>query len=187
MTLASAWKQLAAEAYIASMRSSAKTVFCTRNFFLGVALHVRRGSLDDYLRPVDSALAFANGDLLLLSERETNGVLLALARADKRVVSATHAKLVHLSYAGSEPGDARLKTNPLMRNAVTYTRQSRGAQSCGALACIWVFGGITTIPNDGRAAVKNLVEGQRRAVRHIVDSRGHGHMLPRSDLERLLT
>ncbi|CAN0036131.1 unnamed protein product, partial [Scytosiphon promiscuus] len=187
MSLASAWEHLAADAFIARVRSAAKTVFCTPNFFLAISLHSRRGSLDDYLRPVDSALAFPNGDLLLLSEREANGVLLALARGGCSLPNAPQAKLIHLSYAGSERGDPRMKTNPLMRDAVTHTRQSRAAQSCGALACIWVFGGTTTIPSDGRAAVKDLVKGQRVAVRHIVASRGHEQMLPRSDLERLLT
>ncbi|CAM9708595.1 unnamed protein product, partial [Scytosiphon promiscuus] len=187
MSLASAWEHLAADAFIARVRSAANTVFCTPNFFLAISSHSRRGSLDDYLRPVDSALAFRNGDLLLLSEREANGVLLALARGGCSVPNAAQAKLIHLSYAGSERGDPRMKTNPLMRDAVTHTRQGRAAQSCGALACIWVFGGTTTIPSDGRAAVMDLVKGQRVAVRHIVASRGHGHMLPRSDLERLLT
>lgn len=161
-------------------------MFCTRNFFFATASCRKRGSLDDYLRPVDSALAFPNGDLLLLSEREANGVQLAHATSNARGAPPSHAKLVHLSYAGSERGDPRLGTNTLMRDAVTFTRRTREPRSCEALACIWVFGGITTIPNDGRAAVKNLVQGQRVAVRHIVASRGHEHTLPRSDLERLL-
>lgn len=170
-----------------SVGLSAREVYCTRNFLLGFA--GRETSLDDYLRPVDAALAFADGGILLLSEREANGVLLALTRIRDRgdTESSTQPRVVHLSYARSEQGEARTRTNPLMREAVLRTRRDHGTLSCASLARIWVFGGITTIPDDGRDAVKALIKGKRLAVRHIVAARGHGHMLPRSDLERLLT
>lgn len=187
MPLESAWKCLTNEAQISPIGSSARatpTVFCTENFLVGTS-QPSKSSLDDYLRPVDAALAFADGSLLLLSEREANGVMLALGR-DRTLPGNTRGsqpKLIHLSYAGSEPGEERISTNPLMREAT----QERGALRCAALARIWVFGGITTIPKDGRDAVKTLIKGKLAAVKHIVAARGHGHMLPRSDLERLLT
>lgn len=185
--LARAWNRLAKEAQISSVGSSAKTVFCTRNFLFGTANFATMSSIDDYLRPVDSALVFTNGDMMVLSERETNGVLLALAKSRGQGDTARPtAKLVHLSYAGVEEGESRINTNPLMRDAVLHTRKGHEALSCAALARIWVFGGTTTIPVEGREAVRGLVKGKRLAVRHIVAARDHMHMLPRSDLERLL-
>lgn len=184
--LESAWKRLTGEAQIAPTSISAPMVFCTRNFLVGT-MQSEMSSLDDYLRPVDAALAFTDGRMLLLSEREANGVLLALARSRETGGSttggSTQPKLIHLSYAGSEPGGERISTNPLMREA---TRE-HGTLRRAALARIWVFGGITTIPADGRDAVKTFIKGKWSAVKHIVAARGHGHMLPRSDLERLLT
>lgn len=187
MSLASAWGQLAEEAQISSVGSSVKKLFCTRNFLFGTANVSRMSSIDDYLRPVDAALVFGNGDMMLLSERETNGVLLALARSRGQGDTARPtAKLVHLSYAGVEEGEPRIGKNPLMRDAVLHTRKGNEGLSCAALARVWVFGGITTIPVEGREAVEGLVKGKRLAVRHIVAARDHMHMLPRSDLERLL-
>lgn len=187
MSLESAWKSLTKEAHISSLGSSAPNVFCTPNFLVGIAEST--ASLDDYLRPVDAALAFANGDMLLLSEREANGVLLAVARSRDRGQTATlkQPNLIHLSYAGSEQGGQRMSTNPLMREAVSHARRGRGTQRCAALARIWVFGGTTTIPDDGRDAVKVLVKGKRSAVKHIVAARGYAHMLHRSVLDILMT
>lgn len=103
MSLATAWEQLDAEAFIESIRASAQAVFCTRNFFYTIETDGKRGEQDEYLRPVDWALAFANGDMLLLSEREANGVLLARAWSNNRFgrTTLTPPTLIHLSYAGS--------------------------------------------------------------------------------------
>lgn len=178
-------------------------VFCTRNFFHAIETNGERGSHDEYLRPVDWGLAFANGDVLLLSEREANGVLLARGGCSGRVASATLTPptLIHLSYAGSAQRgpvlkrsirvsseitaqrDQALNTNSLMRDIM----RDGGARIYAALAGIWVFGGITTIPKGGREAVQNVVKGGRVAVQYIVTCRDRGHMLPRSDLERLVS
>jgi len=55
------------------------------------------------------------------------------------------------------------------------------------LASIWVFGGITDIPEHAKDAVKTLIKGGKLAIEHIVTMRGHGKLLPMSDLEALLT
>ncbi|CAM9657855.1 unnamed protein product, partial [Hapterophycus canaliculatus] len=185
ISLASAWEQLGVEASIDSTKTSAQAVFCTHNFFNTIENNERRGSQDECLRPVDWALAFANGDVLLLSEREANGVLLARGESNDRMAPemSTPSALIHLSYAGSAQRGPALNTNTLMRDII----QDRGAQICAALSGIWVFGGITNIPKDGREAVKSLIKGGRAAIQYIVACRDHGHMLPRSDLERLLT
>lgn len=193
---------LAADAQISTVRSSAHKVFCTANFLFAVANHeVSLPSLDDYLRPVDAALLFTDGEMVLLSEREADGVLLAQSRSSSqplpslgRQPSSAAPKLIHLSYTASEQHETRLETNPLMRAAKRQTaddvqqpavRPTEPADP--ALAMVWVFGGWTTVPEHAKGAVKALVQGGRHAVGHIVAVRGHTHMLPRSDLERLLT
>lgn len=212
MPLAKAWGYLAADAQISTVRSSAHKVFCTANFLFAVANqevslpslddYLRPvPALDDYLRPVDAALLFTDGEMVLLSEREADGVLLAQSRSSSqplpslgRQPSSAAPKLIHLSYTASEQHETRLETNPLMRAAKRQTaddvqqpavRPTEPADT--ALAMVWVFGGWTTVPEHAKGAVKALVQGGRHAVGLIVAVRGHAHMLPRSDLERLLT
>lgn len=162
-------------------------VFCTSNFLFAVANHST--SLDDYLRPVDAALEFTSGEMVLLSDREANGILLAQSRSSSKPLaslggqpSSVAPKLIHLSYTTSEENETRIETNPLMRAA---KRQTNAADT--TLATVWVFSGWTTIPEHAKADVRTFIKGGRSAVGHIVAARGHGHLLPRSDLERLLT
>ena len=169
------------------MLSTAQKVRCTHNFFFA-AVNLSK-PLDDYLRPVDAALLFADGKMLLLSEREADGILLAQSVSSSQPSvkvgnqrSSAAPKLIHLSYTLSEENEARIKTNPLMHAAKHRTRTA-----CTTLAPVWVLSGWTTVPEHAKAAVKVFIKGGRRAVGHIVAARGHGHLLPRSDLERLLT
>lgn len=185
MTLESGWKRLADQAQISPVASSAPAVFCTENFLVGT-MQPTASSLDDYLLPVDAALSFTDGGVLLLSQREANGMLLAFARSHERLDTTERSiqpKLIHLSYTCSEQGGERISRNPFMCEAT----RACGKLKCEALAKIWVFGGITTIPDDGRDAVKSFIKGKWSAVKHIVAARGHAHLLPRSDLERLST
>lgn len=180
LPLASALRCLSAAAHIEPMRSRAVSrVFCTENFLF--ATSVRR-QLDDYLRPVDAILVFPNGNVLLLSEREADGVLRVLANGDGSIVP--RPMLVHLSYTGSgadhEP--VRFARNPLMRAAAISRTVGETT-----LVAIWLFGGRTSIPVCSREVVKRQVKGAVLAVRHLVAMQGQSHMLPRSDLERLLT
>lgn len=143
---------------------------------------------------------FPNGEMVLLSERETDGILLALSRSASQsssslgsYLSGTQPQLVHLSYTASEQYEPRMKANPLMRAAKSQSHAQRSRLRSHtkapdtALPVVWVFSGWATVPEHAKDAVKAFVKGGRRAVEHIVAARGHGHMLPRSDLERLLT
>eukprot|EP00903_Cladosiphon_okamuranus_P011180 g10551.t1 len=192
--LTDAWDSLTADSQIPALQSWEANIFCTANFLFGVANHTT--SLDDYLRPVDAALVFENGGMVLLSERETDGILLALSRSASRsstsCSSSALPKLVHLSYTQSEQDEPRIKTNPLMRAATNQTHVHRPWRSHTnpahlALPVVWVFGGFTAVPEHAKEAVKAFVEGGRHAVEHMMAVRGHGNMLPRSDLERVLT
>lgn len=197
--LAEAWGYLTADAQMSAVRSSVHKVFCTANFLFAVSNHgASLSALDDYLRPVDAALVFASGEMVLLSERETDGILLAQSRSSSQPLashgrnpSSAVPKLVHLSYTASEQHEPRLETNPLMRAAKRQTQVQRAVRSTKAadtaLAVVWVFSGWTTVPEHAKDAVKAFVKGGRHAVGHIVAVRGRGHMLPRSGLERLLT
>lgn len=202
------------EAQISTLDMPAQNAFCTGNFLFGVT--GRTAALDDYLRPVDAALVFANGEMVLLSEREADGVLLALVCASSRSTDSpapsTPPKLVHLSYTTSELNEPRVRANPLMRDAKLQgsPRGDQRAPSAGgvsqivpdrgsglgsapiavhdtALASVWVFGGTTVIPAHARDAVKKFVRGQRLPVGHMLMVRGLEQALPRSDLDRLLT
>lgn len=152
-------------------------VFCTHNFFFASDT---RGCLDDYMRPVDALLVFPSGQVLLLSERETDGVLRAMLDADGERHSQTI--LFHVSYttAGMRPFEEsplKLPRGVQAGNALTYR----------TLASMWIFSGTTSIPPPGRGWVKALVRNRKIAVQSLLSMRGLDHVLPRSDLERLLT
>lgn len=143
--------------------------------------------INDYLRPVDAALIFANGEMLLISEREADGVLQAMAESgSKSAYSAEFPMLVHVSYTTSERDGEQVELNPLLKTAVTAMQKLSPQVTYPTLARTWLFAGITTIPSDGQQEVKALVRGKSFAVRHLVAARGEERMLPRSDLERLL-
>ena len=147
---------------------------------------MKRGqNFDDYLRPVDAVLAFEDGTLLLLSEREADRVLHTFAAAKRKGrIRSYSPTLMHLSYTGlSSEDEVRVGHNPLMQTAALGARRLRDSKT---LASVWIVAGKTTIPEDGREAVKALIKGSANAVRYLVAARGKGHMLPRSDLERLL-
>lgn len=192
MPLEKAWRRLAAEAQLSVV---GKGVFCTSNFLFCTEERQHASSLGQYLCPVDAALVFDNGELLLLSDREADGFLLARSVSRHRVcgtASSTTPTLVHLSYTTSEQNDIRIADNPLMRDA-KLGKQRQGLELVplpvrdNDLASVWVFGGITDIPEHAKDAVKRLIKGGKLAIEHIVTMRGHEKLLPMSDLEALLT
>lgn len=184
MSLENVFECLPVEARVFSISSTAEEVFCSLNFLFGTGTLPATTRLDEFLRPVDAALIFKNGKMLLISDREANGVLQAASTMGNRTGGVT-TRLVHLAYTASDLEDEHIPYNPLMRRAVRETRQGEST-SLPSLASVWVFGGRTGIPEDGRDAVQVLVKGQRSAVVHLLAMRGKQHLLPRSDLERLL-
>ena len=175
---------LSKESQIPSLDSLSSRVFCTLNFWRVTEMRVQ--NYDDYLRPVDAVLAFKDRTLLLLSEREADRVLHEYATAKRKGIAVRSGSptLMHLSYTGPSSEDKpRVRHNPLMKTAALGARRLRDGK---ALASVWIFAGKTTIPEDGRTAVEALITGSANAVRYLVAARGKGHMLPRSDLERLL-
>lgn len=181
-------RHLSPEARVPSMLKPGSTVYCTPNFLFGTEIQDYANEwINDYLRPVDAALIFANGDMLLLSEREADGVLEAFSASESNSpYNAKFPTLVHISYTTSEPDGKQIELNPLLKTAVTAMQKMSARATYSALARIWVYSGITNIPSDGQQEVKALTRGESFAVRHLIAARGKERMLPRSDLERLL-
>jgi hypothetical protein len=96
--------------------------------------------LSHYLRPVDSLLVFQNGDVLLLSEREAEGILEHLWRAtagNSRVAgpgsnsSSSAPVLMHLSYARLACSAQHWRSTPAAAGATQAARAAAGATAAG--------------------------------------------------------
>ena len=75
-------------------------VYCTANYVrtvIGNLSSLRRGFIEEYLRPVDMLLHFKKV-VLLISEREANGILSSM-QTDVKRQKKPWPRLVHLSYA----------------------------------------------------------------------------------------
>lgn len=172
------------------VEKDASPVYYTRNFFasnerldsgfLGQPNNWLR--LDDYLRPVDALLVFPSREVLLLSERETDGILRVMR--DARHPRLGYPKLLHVSYLRSSRDEA-VSQNPLLSAAATEARVWQRVTN-SALANLWVFAGTTAIPQEDHEAVQALVKGRRSKVLRLLEMRGVEQMMPRSILERLL-
>jgi hypothetical protein len=151
-----------------------ESVWCTRNF-LDAVHGVAGGGVaeNSYLRPVDALLALPNGECVLLSELEANGVLGALQsrRASGRGGTCGSA-LLHLSYARAAAG------------LLACGAQTPPWLDAYALASAQLFNGEAAYDEgEVRAQVPRLVRGRRREVEALVDMRGKTPQLPRSHLE----
>ncbi|CAN0482340.1 unnamed protein product, partial [Discosporangium mesarthrocarpum] len=144
--------------------------YATRNFLVGIEGGVLHG---DYLRLVDAVLLFPSGETLLVSEREADGVLRRLLKED-RFDGGRLSGLVflNLSYAGCG-------------NRPCWGRLQAHLDKTG-LASLRLFSGKMAVPEYLREEFRALVGGRRAPVESLLALRGLLHMLPRSDVERLL-
>lgn len=169
-------------------------VYCTHNFFFASKERLDLGCLgqsndrpclDHHLRPLDALLLFPSKEVLLLSERETDGILRVM-RDSREFCQGLEGlpKLLHASYLRSSREGAASQ-NPLLSAAATEARV-RHSLTNSALASLWVFAGMTAIPEEDCKHVQALVKRRRMIVVRLLEMRGVEHMLPRSTLDRLL-
>lgn len=169
-------------------------VYCTHNFLFASKERLDLGCfgqsndrpcLDHHLRSVDALLVFPSKEVLLLSERETDGILRVM-RDTREFCQGLESlpKLLHASYLRSSRIGAA-PPNPLLSSAATEARVRQRVTN-SALASLWVFAGMTAIPQEDCEAVQALTKGGRMSVVRLLEMRGVEHMLPRSTLDRLL-
>jgi hypothetical protein len=202
--------------------SWSSNVFVTSNFMLTTAAAARAvgwGSaeataravaqaaaaghcLSQHLCPVGSMLAFKNGDLLLLSEREAEGVLehLWTAAATGSGVpgtsSSSTAALLSLSYArlacsaaaagaAASTAAAPLTGQQFLVQPPQPPIHSTPSAQLPQLVTAHLFSGGSMYDGDPQQLqlLHSMVRGRREAAEALLDSRGRQSQLPRSELE----
>jgi hypothetical protein len=163
-------------------------VYGTDNFFLTLeGSEAASSNLEDYQRPVDVAIAFPGGELLLLSEREADQALsLFWGKGSPSQRASANVHLVHLTYlkvAVQQAGGAG--TVPL---ALPPTP---AALSTVNVAAAQLFAGDTTFlpPQFLHPEVLRFLDSQEaiRAAKQLPYARGKAHNMEKSNLEALCT
>ena len=157
-----------------------------------------RSNLSEYLRPVVDVLVLPNKEVVLLSEREAEGLLEQwLAQrgisSSSRVGGTTGSGaegpyLISLAYAQSAGGRGPLATALVPAAATAYQgmqQQQQELVEVPELVSMQLFnGGASFATTEQRQWLKGMMRGRRNAAEALVSMRGMLPMFPRSDLEK---
>jgi hypothetical protein len=174
-------------------------VYATHNYLCTTAQAAadkatQRGLLNAYLRPADNLLLLPTGEVLLLSEREVEGLLELGSSCRGTAAASSSARpplLLNLCYAleaRRSGGPLRLAV-PLGRRGSSSSSSSSGAAPApqlapGELLSLHLFNGGTSYSERDRQVLAGAVSGCREAAEALVALRGLLPLFPRSDLER---
>lgn len=193
-SLADAVQQVLVPDSLGSMEWSTQ-VWLTHNFLHAAALPLGSAG-NDYLRHVDAVLLLPSGEIVLLSEREADGVVRAMRQAHAhanplgpadRWLHHQQPALMHLPYMhhALATGTGRVMlaqaAHPVAAPSCAVLSD---ASTVAALVSARVFNGDTVyggLPSDDLEA---LVRGHKAEVEVLVGARGKSTHLPRSDVER---
>lgn len=179
-------------------------VYCTSNFLNTVTQPPGAACLNEYLRPLDAFLLFPQGDVVLLSERDAEGLLEVLwsqyysSRPQHQQLpeDGNAPLLVHLCYATNTDRQGKLKvprsSAPLLSSLLLLgSGQSAGASpsqlpwSAAQEVSMRLFNGETTFHSEAqRDHLRTLVYRKREVAEALVGMRGKHWAFLRSDLER---
>jgi hypothetical protein len=168
-------------------------IYATRNFVETVCVRGDAMTLRDYLRPVDAGLLYANGDVLLLSEREADLVLESIWALGGSCSSTGPSFINHSYVRVCSSGDSIALSLPIRisedNRSLTILRHS-------TIAALQLFNGDTMFRDEnGQAmsarmsAVQNLLSaGQSgNSALMLTTLRGKNIHVEGSDLQCLTT
>eukprot|EP01051_Picozoa_sp_SAG22_P001908 SAG22_NODE_79_length_21845_cov_17.798538_10_plen_1328_part_00 len=144
----------------------------------GVDADYKKGELDLYLRVVDMVLQYSDGRLVLVSEREANGILAVIwkhVRGDTVTGECPSlVSLLHLrkGYIGQR--------KPVMQ----IPASGQCHKNMDAFIAAEVFNGASTFDTDEmKAAVRDVTSEAKEAPKKLLLMRGLYHTYDGSDLE----
>jgi len=182
-----------------------KSVLATSNFVHTVVLPARSSNLSDYMRHVDALLLFADGNVLLLSEREADACQAMIWQTQqtkssiKPSTAATHSSapmLLQLCYARLAKEQRNV---PLLAHKLDSTPICRATLhtllTWRCLTNLQLFHGETMFAGSSNSSFKDRIRSppftelrrlmcrKRVAAEELLSLRGKLRMLPKSDLE----
>ena len=130
-----------------------------------------------------------NGNTLLLSEREANGILPYLQDTDSETLTQNpgHIRFMHLAYAKlSLETSSAVQPSPYPIHPTSFIPEKVDPT---LIAILQLFNGETTYSKQVRTALVALLDTieSRTAARGIPKLRGKESMLARSDLDEVCT
>ena len=186
----------------------AARVYATKGFLYAIEQlpGSRDGCINEYLRLVVEVLVLPNKEVVLVSEREAEGLLeqwLAQKGIDSggsssmgsgiraRGSATSTPYLVSLGYAWAAAGRGPLATALAPAAAAAYyskqqqRRQQQELVEVPELVSVQLFnGGASFASSEQREWLKGMMRGRREAAEALVSMRGTLPMFPRSDLEK---
>ena len=164
-------------------------VFCTANCIYTTQLAMAAaqqggapGLLNEYLRPLDAALLLPSGEVVLLSERELDG-LLEVLWAGGGGAGGSVVALLSLRYANRAfPQRARPKLAASLKPA---GRDLLSRLAASELVSVQLFNGAATYEGqEQQGELVRMVRGRMEAAEALVAMRGALPLFPRSDLQK---
>jgi hypothetical protein len=166
-------------------------VFVTRNFYATVT---GTSGLSEYLRPLGHLLLFSSGEVLLLSDREADGVLKAAWGGSISAVSKPpqlmllthadpHASQLHAG-SGLRQAAAAATGQPLTVTLGTGKHVSLQLTVQQVVSLLLFNGGAMYSSKEQRQQLVRMVRGRQEEVEALLALRGKLPQLPRSHLER---
>jgi hypothetical protein len=170
-------------------------VYVTRNFYTTVT---GTSGLSEYLRPLGHLLLFSSGQVLLLSDREADGVLKAAWGSTKRRSSSGSTKppqLMLLTHADPDAfrkhGDSGLwlasaapTGQPLTVTLGAGKHSSLKLTVQHVVSLVLFNGGAMFSSMEQREQLVRMVQGRQEEVEALLALRGKLPQLPRSHLEQ---
>ncbi|MEW5310745.1 MAG: hypothetical protein WDW38_002512 [Sanguina aurantia] len=184
------------------------SVFCTANFALAIPFTAQPsalsksqpGALNEYLRPVNFSLTYPDGKVLLVSEREADGLLELIRQSSGS--SSSHHPVLPMSGCTAGPvlqnlcyASAGLDASSVPQLAVTLTagepntlQQLRYGWQASNLAVqdvvsLQLLNGQACYGDQQLRHLRSMVSGRREAAQALVSMRGKQLLFPRSSLE----
>jgi hypothetical protein len=175
-----------------------RSVFCTRNFFCTVARTLdgedsEDSKMDEYLRLVDAYVVWPSTvALLLLSDREADAILALMW--DLEDGERTTHRLIHLAFSRPDRmgGGVAVRQGAFALPCVAddaVEQDGTAALPPVELATLHILSGETSLVGEAvHGHMRRLLptEGASHTAEEMVGMRGMLHMLPRSDLEKVL-
>jgi hypothetical protein len=162
-------------------------IFCTANFAIAIEAS---GPVTNHLRPLDSIVAFSNGEVLLISERESDCLLsmLQTTRTATTELLGTASSnefgwrfsLWNWSYFRLQSiAGSPFQEKPASRTGVIHQGRVKAA--------LQLFNGETSITDENREEFASLLQPatSKEVSKLLVEIRGLSFMFPYSDIDKI--
>jgi hypothetical protein len=156
-------------------------IWCTTNFAIPIETS---GTVMNHLRPLDTIVAFDNGQVLLISERESDCLLSMLQGTARSTVQSIRRPCRFSLWNWSYFRLRRVVESPFRERTASVTSVVRHSR---VMAALQLFNGETSFTDENCEALASLLQPatSKEASKLLVQIRGLSFMFPYSDLDKV--